>query len=144
MFNTKFKILLSDWSDIQNWIDSYELIRRGKLNLKVKVSVAAILQKLFFSKKDSIGQMIYFALCILFSYRKKFKYLQKKSLIFLEWSLWFSRMWEKKPNCNTYKHTYLWQTVQSSWKAINQLYLAEWSQLSKRIIIRQKASLVSC
>ena len=119
MFNTKFKILLSDWSDIQNWIDSYELIRRGKLNLKVKVSVAAILQKLFFSKKDSIGQMIYFALCILFSYRKKFKYLQKKSLIFLEWSLWFSRMWEKKPNCNTYTYIYVKLFNQAGRQSIN-------------------------
>ena len=119
MFNTKFKILLSDWSDIQNWIDSYELIRRGKLNLKVKVSVAAMLQKLFFSKKDSIGQMIYFALCILFSYRKKFKYLQKKSLIFLEWSLWFSRMWEKKPNCNTYIYIYVKLFNQAGRQSIN-------------------------
>ena len=46
----------------------------------------------------------------IFSYRKKSKYLQKKSLIFLEWSLWFSRMWEKKPNCNTYIHKYIFMS----------------------------------
>ena len=147
MFNTKLKIQLSDWYDIQNLIDSYELIRREKLNLKVKVCVASMLLKHFFSNKEenqlakwSILLYVYYII----SYRKKSKYLQKKSLIFLEWSLWFSRMWEKKPNCNTYISTYLCQTVQSSWKAINQLHLPEWSQLSKRIIIRQKASLVSC
>ena len=48
MFNTKLKIQLSDWYDIQNLIDSYELIRREKLNLKVKVCVASMLLKHFF------------------------------------------------------------------------------------------------
>ena len=113
MFNTKLKIQLSDWYDIQNLIDSYELIRREKLNLKVKVCVASMLLKHFFSNKEenqlakwSILLYVYY----IFSYRKKSKYLQKKSLIFLEWSLWFSRMWEKKPNCNTYIHKYIFMS----------------------------------
>ena len=76
--------------------------------------------------------------------QKKVQIFTKKKIIDISWVIPLIFKDVRKETELQYIHTYLCQTVRSSWKAINQLHLPEWSQLSKRIIIHQKASIVPC